>query len=336
MVLKVLLGMTLLTLPFLIGSVFKSTSFSFTYLIGQVLMWAVFQVIAVPLVYYRASFTLLFWVYTGMVAILTIVGVYFRIRTKISRPEISVFLIIAIGIILYQCCVYVFGMHLDEDDARWLAEANDALVKDKMLLYNPATGKYIGCFVGEMEKDVFSPWAFYIAWTSRITMIQPATMSHTVYPPALLVLSYMAYWEMGKELFSEKTERGIFILMVSIINLFFAGNAYTQSVFTLTRIWQGKAVVAAIVIPILSGLFLKIQSENTLKKWLGLILAGTASCLFSGMGIAIGVIMSAIYGLCVFLRMLILHGKQSLKTMPLWLLSMAPGIMYGLGYSIMV
>ena len=62
-------------------------------------------------------------------------------------------------VIAGQMCVYIFGMHLDEDDARWIAEANDALVKNKMLLHNPATGEYIGRFVGEMIKDVFSPWS---------------------------------------------------------------------------------------------------------------------------------------------------------------------------------
>ena len=70
--------------------------------------------------------------------------------------------------------------------------------------------------------------------------------------------------------------------MVAVINLFMAGNVYTQSVFTLTRIWQGKAIVAAVIIPLFLLLLLKIQKEDTVTNWLWLVCGGTAACLFSG------------------------------------------------------
>ena len=131
------------------------------------LLWATFQVIAVPCIYFRTTFNTLFWIYTAVVVILIGCGVWAlqsgagtrKYRTGSWRRWLSPFLIIALLVIAGQMCVYIFGMHLDEDDARWIAEANDALVKNRMLLNNPATGEYIGRFVGEMIKDVFSPWS---------------------------------------------------------------------------------------------------------------------------------------------------------------------------------
>ena len=162
MVLSIVLSLLVLVLPLVIGSIFRSRSVPFTYMIGQLLMWAAFQAVEVPVIYFRQSFTALFWVYSGAVLLLAGWGLFRRVKVKFSKPRLSPYLIIAVLVIAYQAVIYIFGIHLDEDDARWIAEANDALVKDKMLLFNPATGEYIGRFAGEMVKDVFSPWAFYI------------------------------------------------------------------------------------------------------------------------------------------------------------------------------
>ena len=123
--------------------------------------------VAVPCINFRTTFNTLFWIYTAVVIILIGCGAWV-LQSEVGtrkrwtgnwREWLSPFLIIACLVIVGQMCVYIFGMHLDEDDARWIAEANDALVKNRMLLHNPAIGEYIGRFVGEMVKDVFSPWS---------------------------------------------------------------------------------------------------------------------------------------------------------------------------------
>lgn len=356
--LEIVLGTIVFALPLVVGKIFRSRPMGFTYLTGQLLLWSVFQIVAVPAVYCRISFSALFWIYTGLVTAMTVTGIVF-IRRSPGQPtlkdreeqkehrkqwlrDLSPFLVIALFIIAYQCCIYIFGMHLDEDDARWIAEANDALIKDKMLLYNPATGEYVGRFIGEVAKDVYSPWSMYLACLSRWTGIKPVIIAHTVYPPILLGMSYSAYYEIGAQLFideqtgrqrmSRRHERGIFLLMVAVINLFMGGNIYTQSVFTLTRIWQGKAVVAALMIPSILMATLRIQAEDTAWNWFLLMISGTACCLFSGMGIVIGGIMIAVYGAYAVIRSIARNWKTGLFRIPLLALSIAPSIVYGIGY----
>ncbi len=325
MALRIFMMMIALSLPFLIGSVYKNRSISFTYLAGSLTMWALFQIVAVSAIQLRTSFTLLFWVYTSIVVVMASIGLCFRWNVRFEKPKLSIFLIIALGVIAYQASVYIFGMHLDEDDARWIAEANDALVKDRMLLHNPATGEYIGRFTGEMVKDTFSPWAFFIAWISKFSHVRTAVIAHTVYPPVLLGLSYCAYYHLGKQLFKEKPEQGIFLLMVTVINLFMAGNSYTQSVFTLTRIWQGKAVVAAVIIPAIFMIVLIVQNDDLLQNWLLLATTGCAACLLSGMGTAISLIMIIVYGGYVIVC-------KKRKRIPAWLLSIFPPVLFGAGF----
>ncbi len=325
MIFKILMTIIALSLPLLIGSIYKNRSISFTYLAGSLTMWALFQIAAVPTIRLRAPFTMLFWVFTGLVILIASIGLAFRQKTGFERPALSIFLVIALGAIAYQASIYIFGMHLDEDDARWIAEANDALVKDRMLLHNPATGEYIGSFVGEMVKDAFSPWAFFITWIAKFTGVRVVVVAHTVYPPVLLGLSYCAYYHMGRQLFKGKNEHGIFLLLVTVINLFMAGNSYTQSVFTLTRIWQGKAIVAAVIIPALFMIILTIQNNDSFLNWVLLAITGCAASLLSGMGIAIGLLMIIVYGGYVI-------ACKRWRRIPLWLLSTLPSIVFGAGY----
>ena len=86
------------------------------------------------------------------------------------------------------------------------------------------------------------------------------------------------------------------------------------------------------MIPALLMIALRIQNEDSLQNWMLLIAAATASCLFSGMGIAIGLLMIVVYGLYVVVRALIVEKKAAIKRIPLWLASIAPTVIFGLGY----
>ena len=330
LILKCVMLTIIIVIPIIIGTYIKKDSIIHAYIYGHLILWALFQAVAVPIVHLRWSFDILFYVYLALVGILVI----FSIRNipavwkSIHMPKLDLVLVFAIVIILIQVGMYVLGQHLDEDDARWIAEANDALIKNRMYLHNPATGEYIGAFRGEMVKDVFSPWAMYLAVMAKFTGIRPVAIAHTIYAPLLLALSYMVYARMGELLFHGDTERHIFLLSVSVINLFFSGNPYTQSVFSLVRIWQGKAVVAAVMIPLAFVIYLEITEKNLWQNWMSLVLYGLAGCLFSGMGIAISLLLIAsLGGYAVICRR---WGR-----IWLWMLACLPPIIYGYSYYVM-
>ncbi len=305
LVLKILFVGVTFFCPFFVGIMLKYESLPETYLFGQIFIWAIFQLLAVPMILLHVPFIGLFIPFTLIVAGLGIWGIVKlskkECKLKFDIKDFNYYMIPALLVIAFQAGMYFFGQHLDEDDARWIAEASDAIVKNKMLLHNAATGEYIGTFKGEMVKDVFSPWSMYIASLSQMTFIRPATLAHTFYPPVLLSLVYVAYYLIGKNLFEKKFEQGAFLLMVSIIMMFFSGNRYTQAMFTLTRIWQGKAMVAGLVIPLFLLVLLKIEKDDTKGNWFLLIISSIAGCLFSGMGIAVSFILAGVYGLYALL-----------------------------------
>lgn len=328
-ILKCLLLFIMIITPFLVGAFLKEETIWGTYLCGQVGMWAIFQLIAIPIIQLRLSFDVLFLVFWGIMIVISVLG--FRkvpaLKSKLNKPNVNIVIIIAILIILFQMGIYIFGQHLDEDDARWIAEANDALTKNRMFLHNPATGDYIGAFKGEIIKDVFSPWSMYIACMAKFTMIKPVIIAHTIYAPILLAISYIVYFEISRKLFNGKIEQSLFLLAVAIINLFYNGNTHTQSIVTMVRIWQGKAIVAAVIIPLILLMMLKLQEIDKKKDWIFMIVVGCASCLFSGMGIAISFIMISVYGLYTVIC-------RKWNRIGYFVLMLIPSMTYGLMYYI--
>lgn len=297
------------------------------WIFGQMLCFAVLQIMAVPMILMRWHFDSLFWSYIGVIGVLFSLGLSRMLkkkaRIKIKIPNLKPFellvLMITLLLILWQSTVYFFGMHLDEDDARWLAEANDALKTGDMMTRSYNTGEYVGSFV--MPEDVTSPWPMLWAILSRIMFnTRVSVVSHTIFPPVEIIILYSIYWLIGKELLQKTEARLSFVLFAIFVTLFYGMTVYTQGTFTLVRIWQGKASVAGVAIPFILYLFICINKNNRLLDWLRLIITGGALCLMSGMGIIIGGIMIGVYGLYNIIA------YRNWKRMFVWVISLTPSM----------
>jgi len=339
---KSLLFFPILVFPAFIGTLFvKQTkenqiSIAESYFCGQFCLWSLFQILAIISVQIKWSFTLLYYLFLLFSITLSVCGIIHKnrhktlFRIKFAFPKtiiMKLILIITVGLIMYQISMYIIGVHLDEDDARWLAEANDAKVSDTMFLSNPSTGEYIGGFIGDMKRDSFSPWPMYFAFLSRLTGIRVAVIAHTIYAPFLLLFSYLVYLRIGKGIFERQEERIIFLLMVSVIMLFFGGQKRSEAVVALIRIWQGKAAVAAIGIPAVLSQILVIQKEDVPRNWLILAMITLANCLFSGMGIVLSIISVGGYGLYVVIN-------KRWRRIPYLLIAVLPAVILELAYQL--
>ncbi len=297
-----------------------------SWIFGQMLLFATLQILALPMILLRCHFNVLFWSYTGICVVLFGFGCFsirwrnccFRIeKSKWNWLSVTICLI-AVVLILWQGGNYLFGMHLDQDDARWLAEANDALEYGNMMTRNYDTGEYLGRFM--MPEDASSPWPIMWAIVSRILNIRTSVFAHTIYATVEIFMFYGIYWLMGSEILKKKEAITSFILFVAVFNCFFGGTVYTQSAFSLVRIWQGKASVAAIIIPSILYSFICIHKRNEMITWIRIMITGAAACLMSGMGIFISAFMIGIYGLYYIVA------YKNWRRMPIFLATLIPSI----------
>jgi hypothetical protein len=287
----------------------------YRYIVGNMTMWAVYQVVAVPLILMKKSFMMSVYIWSCIIMMLFACNIILFIKKLISKEYTASFnkkinwqpqmlftiIIVTMTVLLvgYQCYNYVFYMHIDDDDSRFIVNACEAYDTDTMLLNNPATGEYEGTWHEELTKDVTSPWSFYIALLSKCVHIYPTIVAHTILPVFLLIIAYGVFWLFGKSLFDGDWQKScVFVFFIALLQTYFNSSVYTSATFLLTRIWQGKAVVAGIMFPLqLYFLYLMHQQKHQFGNYILIMIANTASCLLSGMGIFLIAVVTVIYGL---------------------------------------
>ena len=106
---------------------------------GYVLLFAVFELLALPLIFTRQSFAVLKYSYEILVCVLALAGVIFAWKNKknradgaerkksLSRKKISAAMWLAFLLVAIQMGAYVFGMATDLDDAFYVATATTTL-----------------------------------------------------------------------------------------------------------------------------------------------------------------------------------------------------------------
>lgn len=270
---------------------------------GVILIWALTQLVAVPMILTRQSFTATFWLITGTVIPWCAYGVYECRNIRFKCPEFTR-IEWAGAAVTILCIIGMLGInlvtqHCDGDDSRFVVNAVDILRTDTMFLTNPATGEPLEIWQGELIKDVTAPWAVFIAWCAKLTGTHATVMAHTALPPILFLVVFSSWWLLSEEFFKKEFfYRCLFIDVVILVTVYGGFSVYSEEVFMLSRIWQGKAVVASVGIPAayLLGMWLYRKQEQWGYYVLPVVL-GFSMCLMSGMGLIMSAMMFACIGL---------------------------------------
>lgn len=276
---------------------------------GFIILWGIFEIIVLPLIYLKKSLNLLCMVYGGIIVLCMIAGVV-RSRERIipmvkqSISSLRSKALIGWGnvlLILGQAYIYLRYMHIDDDDAFYVGAAATAVSTNTIFSIDPYTGME---FAKLPSRYVLSPFFSFIAFLSRISGVHPAVVTHLVLAGILIVLSYTVYALVGRKLFPDASKLSEYFLFFVILIILFSGyTVYTQGMFTLVRIWQGKAVFCAVLVPMISYIMLHLASGRAfVADWCFLFLLMCACCLVSSMGIMLGAIMLGIFGILHVIR----------------------------------
>ena len=195
--------------------------------------------------------------------------------------------IAAVAVIVFETGLLTVRMHTDTDDARFIVDAMEALSKDTMLEYNPITGIHHGIPVGEQIKDLSAPYPLFIALISSLTMVHPAVMAHTVMPLIFIPLSYVVFSLIGGVVFKgDIRKKGLFLFFLSLIHLFSFETIYSAGYTLLTIIWQGRSIVAMIMLPLTWFLLLGMGDKESMKlgDYVLIGISALANAMLSNMG----------------------------------------------------
>lgn len=314
-IISVLLNMFfLIVLPVCIGNTIcyiikYNISAEKCFVVGHITILAICQLVAVPLIIFKRSFIYVLIILSIIYGLLFLYSVcnkkirkgyaeFLKKKREKKIFDIISFVVMILAVILIVSASILL-QHTDADDSRFVVNAVDIIRTNKMMLINPATGIDEGIWVGEVARDVVSPWAVYIAYISKLTGIHPTVMAHLILPIALLIMACVVYWLLAEEIFDKNfVSRCMFVSFLILLNIYGYYSLYGQETFFLTRIWQGKSIVAGIGIPLLILEFFWIyDDEKKIGTYLLIFLTEMALCLLSGMGILLGAMMAGAYGL---------------------------------------
>lgn len=293
------------------------------FLLGWITMLAVFQLFAVPYVIQKRTLTDLVSIITIVVTVISVMGLlvavaemtrgimdssYVLPNWKRVKPSNWLLWILFVGLVLFQTGMSLAIMTPDGDDAYYVVHAHMANVKDTMFRENPYTG-YDG---GLDFRHVLAPFPMFTAMLARKSGMHTTAVAHSILPLVLIPLTYVIYYRIGCVLFRKREEKiPVFMVLIAAVQIFGASSRYTNEVFFLTRTWQGKSVLANVIIPaafyVLSMICVNTdEKENAKGKAAGgfllLFLVNLAGALASSLGLLLLTVLEFVFLLIIAIR----------------------------------
>ena len=264
-----------------------------------------------------------------------------RTDVRMMRYQYSTESIVLFGIffiiVAFQLFMAVFMAPFDGDDAYYVVETLLAQQADVMNTILPYTGSSTSLDLRH-AMAVFTMWEAFIA---KMSGIHATIVCHTVMPLVLIPLVYVMYLEIGRILIGMKRDLlPVFMIIVALFQMFGNTSIYTAETFLMMRTWQGKAMVANFIIPMILWIFLwmfedcrkpgYLWKEETAggtrivrnSSWVILFMVNMAAGIMSSMGIMFGA------GFTGVLAFFLLLYTRDWKIIPKTFMSVIPCIVY--------
>ncbi|MBR4084564.1 MAG: hypothetical protein IKK33_09835 [Lachnospiraceae bacterium] len=317
-----ILGIILIIIPILVGTLFtrekqNGQKWIFCWISGQMTLWAGFLVICVPMILLRKSFVLVTNIFFGYTMVLLLIAVLIGLRRykrggyrrdivavngkiPISKCQVLMWGIF-VCLLLMQLVLTIILAYEEGDDAFYLATATITEKSNTMYLVLP----YYGVSTGLDARHGLAPFPIWIAYLARLSGIETISVAQVFLPLSLIGMAYGIYYLVAEHLC--KDNRGnipFFMILIGLLNIFGGYSVYSAENFLLVRASQGKAVIAAIIIPFLLYLFMLLvehlqnATPCSLHFWILMIMTTMAGCLCSTLGTILTCMLIGVTGLC--------------------------------------
>ncbi|MDO4294308.1 MAG: DUF6077 domain-containing protein [Eubacteriales bacterium] len=282
------------------------------YLAGFLSELAVFQLIAVPVMIWQVyGMDLLVGLVTAVLALLSLAGFGWTLawerryagqgwqrlhRSFLSRLrrlsgggrrlEKALFWLLFFGSLGFQLYMAYAYASFDGDDAYYVVQS---VLADQTGVLNRIR-PYTGLSTALDVRHAMATLPLWIAYVARLTGIHATIVAHTLLPLFLIPLTYYVYGVIGGRLFGAASPKlPVFLTLVSVMQIWGNGSIYTNATFFLTRTWQGKSVLANLILLVQLWLLFELFSEKGEGKgrlcyWLLLAVSNVAAAMMTSMG----------------------------------------------------
>ncbi len=269
-------------------------SYTLSYAIGFFLQLVLFQLAVTPVVFLRGSFVHVVLIYSILLSGACAWSIYDMKRDRLCLPRVGIGRL-SVFEILYLCgFLALLGVQIARgftcdltdmslDDVTYTVISQQALEGQGLGALNTATGE-----AALLDLKYSLPgWLYYPAFLAFCSGLSVAAAAHTVQYVQLIVLAYAIYWYLSGLLFEDRQNRLIFMLFIALFYWFGYHSSYSLTFRILGPNYQGKAVAAVSLTPLVFALLVKKLDEpfQWCFFWLLFLLGIAASSLsFWGAG----------------------------------------------------
>ncbi|MCI8326341.1 MAG: hypothetical protein HFI37_01030 [Lachnospiraceae bacterium] len=283
----------------------EENSIALNFVAGLFLAFAIFEILVIPCIFSYQKFHIFAGLYGSLLVLLCSCSLilnrkrlkeFFGKSREQERKKLPIVFIIVLLFVVFEMLMYVKFAHIDDDDAFYVATAVTTLEEDSMFVINPYSGDVYHSFP---TRYVLSPFPVWNAFVSKVFRIHPTIFAHTVLPVIMITAAFFVYYLIGMRLFQQDLKKtGYFLLFCTMIQMFSAYTRHPQGMVYLVRIWQGKAILASVLLPACFYLAMRLFLEKArLRDWLFCLILMLSCCMVSSMGIILGAISMGLFGI---------------------------------------
>ena len=237
---------------------------SVTFPLGFFLELTLLEFLAFPFACLHLKTSLLTVVYTGILIALSVISLLTDRPQKIKlyRPKTFEWIYLAGFTVIFAWLLYkavtLDFTYMSYDDYAYVTIANDAAYSDRLFVIRDVTGVAERLNVHRaMQTSLIFP-----AILSILSGISVITIEHCILQVFFLILAYTAYYYMSEVLYESFEDRMVFLLLISMLYIFGYHSKYNTSFRLLMPDYQGKAVLAVSLTPLLFAMMTELLRKD--------------------------------------------------------------------------
>ena len=235
-------------------------------ILGFFVYYLLFAVIAIPMKLMLMPLSRLSAVWSGCLILLLVLflileGKAFasRVRQLFSSGCVPAFVLLMAAILIQTVW---FNLN-DETYALWdqsyyIGDTATSLYTDTISQYNPYTGYPLDYLNKEYLLETYQNHSSVMC---RLLHIHPLIEVRTVMASVVIILYQLIFYEIGMLLFQrDRMKSALLICFLFLLNVF-SFNLFTAGEFLIIRPFEGKTILAVLIIPCLLWLFMQTASD---------------------------------------------------------------------------
>ena len=298
-----ILFLLMVFIPLAVGGAFvrleeKGSRFLFRWVSGQMILWAGFQIICVPMILKEKSFRIVMILYLVYIGALLLLSFGTRMKHLAEREKVmletrktfcgstGILWVLFLGLLLFQLIKTVTLAYADGDDAFYVAISTITESSNKMYTNLPYSGYTTGLDV----RHGLAPFPVWISFLSGLSGMPAVMTAHIAVAIVMIILGYAAFALVATQLYEDRRQQLLFLITTEVLVLFGGYSLYTTENFMLARSRQGKAALGSLIIPFLFYLLLYLfkrmdEGKKIYRRYYLLVAATvTAGCLCTTLG----------------------------------------------------